>query len=50
MECDQCRALITKELTFDLASVADLYGQPGPIILNVNDSDQGGRVQVRWDR
>jgi hypothetical protein len=47
---DQCRALITKELTFDLAPVADLYGQPGPIILNVHDYEQGGRVQVRWDR
>jgi len=50
---DQCRALIQKEITFDLTPIGELYGRPDPILLNVHDyfTDRpGDRIQVRWDR
>ena len=51
---DVCRALIRKELTFDLTPIGDLYGRPAdPIILNVYDyltEELGERIRVQWDR
>lgn len=51
---DLCRALIRKELTFDLTPIGELHGHPNdPIILNVHDyytEEPGERIPVRWDR
>ena len=50
---DICRALITKDITFDLTPIAELHGQPGPILLNIHDypaEDPPERIQVKFDQ
>ena len=51
---DVCRALIRKQLTFDLTPIGALHGHPADsIIFNVHDyftEEPGEHISVRWER
>jgi hypothetical protein len=49
---DACRALLTRELIFDLTPISHLYGRPDPILLNIYDyfpDTPGKRIQVIYE-